>query len=255
MGGLFGLASAALPIAGMLPPGVRLDGDRILWIFAPSPPIVTQPIFWNMSPVCSCTPKRGAPFFTSISRSAELTAGQEIRTTRRSRRSSEKQDTRAKGEPVEIRSGRRPAGRRALAATVAAATTVPDRCGCRSAGCHRARSRTSAGAGFDSVRLYDPRRRQAATDRLIRRTRARPSLMARSLRGGENSPPISERMPAMTGRSFFWSLTMRISVFTTPKESCPSAAGSSSNLEAKIAEAEDSATATRQVAFRNTAEP
>ena len=29
MGGLFGLASAALPIAGMLPPGVRLDGDRI----------------------------------------------------------------------------------------------------------------------------------------------------------------------------------------------------------------------------------
>ena len=30
MGGLFGLASAAFPIAGMLPPGVRLDGDRIL---------------------------------------------------------------------------------------------------------------------------------------------------------------------------------------------------------------------------------
>jgi hypothetical protein len=30
MGGLFGLAAAALPIAGMLPPGVRLDGDRIL---------------------------------------------------------------------------------------------------------------------------------------------------------------------------------------------------------------------------------
>ena len=30
MGGLFGLASAALPIAGMLPRGVRLDGDRIL---------------------------------------------------------------------------------------------------------------------------------------------------------------------------------------------------------------------------------
>ena len=30
MGGLFGLASAAFPIANMLPPGVRLDGDRIL---------------------------------------------------------------------------------------------------------------------------------------------------------------------------------------------------------------------------------
>ena len=30
MGGLFGMASAALPIAGMLPPGVRLAGDRIL---------------------------------------------------------------------------------------------------------------------------------------------------------------------------------------------------------------------------------
>ena len=30
MGGLFGLASAAFPIAGMLPPGVRLDSDRIL---------------------------------------------------------------------------------------------------------------------------------------------------------------------------------------------------------------------------------
>ena len=30
MGGLFGMASAALPIAGMLPPGVRLDGERIL---------------------------------------------------------------------------------------------------------------------------------------------------------------------------------------------------------------------------------
>lgn len=30
MGGLFGFASAALPIATMLPPGVRLDGERIL---------------------------------------------------------------------------------------------------------------------------------------------------------------------------------------------------------------------------------
>ncbi len=30
MGGLFGFASAALPIATMLPPGVRLEGDRIL---------------------------------------------------------------------------------------------------------------------------------------------------------------------------------------------------------------------------------
>ena len=30
MGALFGLASAAFPIAGLLPPGVRLDGDRIL---------------------------------------------------------------------------------------------------------------------------------------------------------------------------------------------------------------------------------
>lgn len=30
MGGLLGMASAALPIAGMLPPGVRLDGERIL---------------------------------------------------------------------------------------------------------------------------------------------------------------------------------------------------------------------------------
>lgn len=30
MGGLFGLASAVLPIANMLPPGVRLDGKRIL---------------------------------------------------------------------------------------------------------------------------------------------------------------------------------------------------------------------------------
>lgn len=30
MGGLFGLASAALPIGNMLPPGVRLDGERIL---------------------------------------------------------------------------------------------------------------------------------------------------------------------------------------------------------------------------------
>ena len=29
MGGLFGLATAALPIAQMLPPGVRLDGERI----------------------------------------------------------------------------------------------------------------------------------------------------------------------------------------------------------------------------------
>lgn len=30
MGGLFGLAGAALPIGNMLPPGVRLDGERIL---------------------------------------------------------------------------------------------------------------------------------------------------------------------------------------------------------------------------------
>ena len=30
MGALFGLASAAFPIAGLLPPGVRLDGDRIM---------------------------------------------------------------------------------------------------------------------------------------------------------------------------------------------------------------------------------
>ncbi|MDQ3419781.1 MAG: hypothetical protein M3541_13555 [Acidobacteriota bacterium] len=30
MGGLFGFASAALPIATMLPPGVRLEGERIL---------------------------------------------------------------------------------------------------------------------------------------------------------------------------------------------------------------------------------
>lgn len=30
MGGLFGFASAALPIANMLPPGVRLQGERIL---------------------------------------------------------------------------------------------------------------------------------------------------------------------------------------------------------------------------------
>lgn len=30
MGGLFGFASAALPISNLLPPGVRLDGDRIL---------------------------------------------------------------------------------------------------------------------------------------------------------------------------------------------------------------------------------
>ena len=30
MGGLLGLAARALPIAGMLPPDVRLDGDRIL---------------------------------------------------------------------------------------------------------------------------------------------------------------------------------------------------------------------------------
>lgn len=30
MGGLFGFASAALPIGNMLPPGVRLDGERIL---------------------------------------------------------------------------------------------------------------------------------------------------------------------------------------------------------------------------------
>lgn len=30
MGGLFGFASAALPIASMLPPGVRLEGERIL---------------------------------------------------------------------------------------------------------------------------------------------------------------------------------------------------------------------------------
>lgn len=30
MGGLFGFASAALPIARMLPPGVRLEGERIL---------------------------------------------------------------------------------------------------------------------------------------------------------------------------------------------------------------------------------
>ena len=30
MGALFGLASAALPIAGLLPPGIRLDGDRIM---------------------------------------------------------------------------------------------------------------------------------------------------------------------------------------------------------------------------------
>ena len=30
MGGLLGLASAALPVARMLPPGVRVDGDRIL---------------------------------------------------------------------------------------------------------------------------------------------------------------------------------------------------------------------------------
>ena len=29
LGGLFGLASAAFPIAQLLPPGVRLDGDRI----------------------------------------------------------------------------------------------------------------------------------------------------------------------------------------------------------------------------------
>ena len=30
MGGLFGFAAAALPIGNMLPPGVRLDGERIL---------------------------------------------------------------------------------------------------------------------------------------------------------------------------------------------------------------------------------
>jgi hypothetical protein len=30
MGGLLGLAGAAFPIAGMLPPGVRLQGDRII---------------------------------------------------------------------------------------------------------------------------------------------------------------------------------------------------------------------------------
>lgn len=30
MGGLFGLATAALPIGNMLPPGVRLEGERIL---------------------------------------------------------------------------------------------------------------------------------------------------------------------------------------------------------------------------------
>jgi hypothetical protein len=30
MGGLFGFASAALPLGNMLPPGVRLDGERIL---------------------------------------------------------------------------------------------------------------------------------------------------------------------------------------------------------------------------------
>jgi hypothetical protein len=30
MGGLFGFASAALPIANFLPPGVRLEGERIL---------------------------------------------------------------------------------------------------------------------------------------------------------------------------------------------------------------------------------
>jgi hypothetical protein len=30
MGGLLGLAGAAFPIASMLPPGVRLDGDRIV---------------------------------------------------------------------------------------------------------------------------------------------------------------------------------------------------------------------------------
>ena len=30
MGGLLGLAGAAFPIAGMLPPGVRLDGERIV---------------------------------------------------------------------------------------------------------------------------------------------------------------------------------------------------------------------------------
>lgn len=30
MGGLFGLATAALPIGSMLPPGVRLEGERIL---------------------------------------------------------------------------------------------------------------------------------------------------------------------------------------------------------------------------------
>jgi hypothetical protein len=29
MGGLLGLAGAALPLSSMLPPGVRLDGDRI----------------------------------------------------------------------------------------------------------------------------------------------------------------------------------------------------------------------------------
>ena len=30
MGALFGLASAAFPIASLLPPGIRLDGDRIM---------------------------------------------------------------------------------------------------------------------------------------------------------------------------------------------------------------------------------
>jgi hypothetical protein len=30
MGGLFGFATAALPIGSMLPPGVRLEGERIL---------------------------------------------------------------------------------------------------------------------------------------------------------------------------------------------------------------------------------
>ena len=29
MGGLFGMAAAALPIAQMLPPGVRIDGEHI----------------------------------------------------------------------------------------------------------------------------------------------------------------------------------------------------------------------------------